>query len=109
MVITASHNPPQYNGVKLVGSDGVELAVADLEEIEETLLTERFTVASWDETGRVREIDDATDDYVDDLLANVDHERIADAELTVALDPAVAVIPYTSAASRCTCPSACSC
>ncbi|OVE83653.1 phosphoglucosamine mutase [Natronolimnobius baerhuensis] len=87
MVITASHNPPQYNGVKLVGSDGVELAVADLEDIEETLLTERFTVASWDETGRVREIDDATDTYIDELLATVDRERIADAELTVALDP----------------------
>ncbi|WP_312911078.1 phosphoglucosamine mutase [Natronosalvus caseinilyticus] len=87
IVITASHNPPQYNGVKLVGADGVELAVSDLEEIEQTLLGETFSVASWDETGRVREVDGVREDYVDELLANVDREKIADAGLTVALDP----------------------
>ncbi|NKE34573.1 phosphoglucosamine mutase [Natronococcus sp. JC468] len=87
VVITASHNPPQYNGVKLVDSDGVELAVSDLEEIEETLLAEAFTVAPWDETGRVRTVEGARREYVDELLASVDRERIADAELTVALDP----------------------
>lgn len=87
IVVTASHNPPQYNGIKLVGSDGVELAVSDLERIEEALLAERYTVAPWDETGRVREIEGVTADYVDALLAAVDRERIADAGLTVALDP----------------------
>ncbi|WP_265109351.1 phosphoglucosamine mutase [Halosolutus halophilus] len=87
MVITASHNPPQYNGVKLVGSDGVELAVSDLESIEETLLAETFAVAPWDETGQVREIDGVARQYVTDLLAAVDRKPIADADLTVALDP----------------------
>ncbi|WP_247003397.1 phosphoglucosamine mutase [Halosolutus gelatinilyticus] len=87
MVITASHNPPQYNGVKLIGSDGVELAVSSLESIEETLLAESFAVAPWDETGQVREIDGVADEYVDDLLAAVDREPIAAADLTVALDP----------------------
>ncbi|ELY79604.1 phosphoglucosamine mutase [Natrinema gari] len=87
IVITASHNPPPYNGVKLVGADGVELSIADLESIEETLLAESFTVAPWDETGRVREIDGVTQAYVDNLLAAADRDRIADADLTVALDP----------------------
>ncbi|WP_049924419.1 phosphoglucosamine mutase [Halopiger djelfimassiliensis] len=87
VVITASHNPPQYNGIKLVGADGVELRVSDLETIEETLLAEAFTVAPWDETGRVREVDGVAADYVAALLAAVDREPIADADLTVALDP----------------------
>ncbi|MDS0476262.1 phosphoglucosamine mutase [Natrinema sp. 1APR25-10V2] len=87
MVITASHNPPPYNGVKLVGPDGVELSISALEEIEETLLTESFAVAPWNETGRVREIDGAGREYVDELLAAADREAIADADLTVALDP----------------------
>jgi len=87
VVVTASHNPPQYNGIKLVGPDGVELAVADLEEIESTLLAEAYTVAPWDETGRVRTVEGVTDDYVDALLASADREAIADADLTVALDP----------------------
>jgi len=25
ILLTASHNPPEYNGVKLIGSDGIEL------------------------------------------------------------------------------------
>jgi len=87
MVITASHNPPPYSGVKLVGSDGVELSISALEDIEETLLAESFTVASWDETGRVRDIDEVKREYVDGLLAATDREVIADADLTVALDP----------------------
>ncbi|SFC16788.1 phosphomannomutase / phosphoglucomutase [Halobiforma haloterrestris] len=87
IVVTASHNPPQYNGIKLVGSDGVELAVSDLERIEEALLAESYTDAPWDETGRVREVEGVTTDYVDALLAAVDREAIADADLTVALDP----------------------
>ncbi len=87
MVITASHNPPQYNGVKLVGDDGIELAISDLETIEEILLSEAFAVAPWDETGQVREVDGVTESYVADLVSAVDREPIADADLTVALDP----------------------
>ncbi|MGQ3412878.1 phosphoglucosamine mutase [Natrinema sp. LN54] len=87
IIITASHNPPPYNGVKLVGSDGVELSISALETIEETLLAESFAVAPWDETGRVREIDGVRREYVDELLAAADRETIADADLTVALDP----------------------
>ncbi|WP_226482123.1 phosphoglucosamine mutase [Natrinema amylolyticum] len=87
MVITASHNPPPYNGVKLVGDDGVELSTSSLESIEETLLTESFAVAPWDETGRVRDVEGVARAYVDELLAAADREQIADADLTVALDP----------------------
>ncbi|ELY45678.1 phosphoglucosamine mutase [Natronorubrum sulfidifaciens] len=87
MMITASHNPPQYNGVKLVGSDGIELVVSDLEEIEQVLLAEGFAVAPWDETGRSRAVDGVRATYIDELLAAADREPIADADLTVALDP----------------------
>ncbi|ARS89311.1 phosphoglucosamine mutase [Natrarchaeobaculum aegyptiacum] len=87
VVVTASHNPPQYNGIKLVGPDGVELAVTDLSAIEETLLAEDYDHAPWDETGRVRSVEAVGRDYVDGLLAATDRERIADADLTVALDP----------------------
>ncbi|SEN60507.1 phosphomannomutase / phosphoglucomutase [Halorientalis persicus] len=87
VMITASHNPPQYNGVKLVGADGIELSRGTLERVEERLLTEDFDSVPWDETGREERIDDARDRYVEQLLAAVDRERIADADLTVALDP----------------------
>ncbi len=87
LMITASHNPPEFNGMKLIGPDGVELSVADLERVEEHLLAERFETVSWDRTGRARSVDGAQREYIDQLHAAVDGDLIADADLTVALDP----------------------
>jgi len=87
IVVTASHNPPQFNGLKLVGSDGVELAVADLEAVEATLTDETFATADWDAVGDAARVDGVREDYVEAVLSAVDRERIAAADLTVALDP----------------------
>jgi len=87
VMITASHNPPQYNGVKLVGPDGVELSRDDLDAVEGRLDDDGEAAAAWDVTGDVRSVEGARRRYVDGLLAAVDRERIADAGLTVALDP----------------------
>ncbi len=87
LVITASHNPPEYNGVKLVGDDGIELSVDHLERVEEKFLTEAFESVRWNETGHTHRVEDVRDRYVDQLLDAVDREAIADADLTVALDP----------------------
>jgi phosphomannomutase/phosphoglucomutase len=87
VMITASHNPAQYNGVKLVGADGVELAVADLERVEDVLIGETFADATWDAVGSETRVSNARDRYVDELLAAVDRDPIAAADLTVALDP----------------------
>ena len=87
IVVTASHNPSEYNGVKLVGADGVELAVEDLERIENHVLGEEFSNASWDAVGESTAIDTANREYVTDLLNSVDREAIAAADLTVVVDP----------------------
>jgi phosphomannomutase/phosphoglucomutase len=91
LVITASHNPPAYNGVKLVGPDGCELSRAALERVEERLLAtgeaSGDSLGAWDEVGRVDRIEGVRRRYIDTLLDAVDRERIAEADLTVALDP----------------------
>ncbi len=87
LVITASHNPPEYNGVKLVGADGVELGVDRLERIEEHILAEEFAIAAWDGVGAVDRVTSANRAYVSELLDSVDREAIAAADLTVAVDP----------------------
>ena len=87
LMVTASHNPPQYNGVKLVADDGVELSRDRLERVEERLLADGADPVTWDETGDTRRIADARERYVADMLSAVDRRAIADADLTVALDP----------------------
>jgi phosphomannomutase/phosphoglucomutase len=87
LMITASHNPPEYNGIKLIGDDGVELTVEYLERIEDRVISEEFTRAAWDEVSRSRVINTANDEYVDEVLARCNRDPIADADLTVALDP----------------------
>ena len=88
ILLTASHNPPEYNGVKLIGSDGIELSVDSLERIEEHVLTEEFDDATWETVGKTATVETATREYVESLLGAVDREKIAAADLTVALDPA---------------------
>ncbi|MFC6905282.1 phosphoglucosamine mutase [Halalkalicoccus tibetensis] len=96
VMITASHNPPAYNGVKLIGGDGTELSVGELEAVEEAFLSEVDGSRSWSGTGREHAVEDAAREYVDGVLAAVDRERIADADLTVAIDPGHGAASATS-------------
>ncbi len=87
VMVTASHNPPAYNGIKLVGADGVELSVERLEAVESALLDDDPAYAAWDRTGTDRTVESARRTYREELLAAVDREAIAAADLTVAIDP----------------------
>ena len=86
VMVTASHNPPEFNGIKLVGSDGVGLTSDNLDRVETRLHADQ-SLAGWDETGESRRIEGVRRSYREQLLAAVDRERVADADLTVALDP----------------------
>lgn len=87
IVITASHNPPEYNGIKLIGADGAELAVADLERIESVFLDETTAPVAWDAVGEIESVEGVNRQYREEVLGAVDRERIAAAELVVAVDP----------------------
>jgi len=86
LMVTASHNPPMYNGVKLVGSEGVELTRETLDRVETALAADPAT-AAWDRVGTDRHVERARRDYHEGVLAAVDRERIAAADLTVVVDP----------------------
>ena len=85
-MVTASHNPPEYNGIKLVGADGVELTRDRLEQVEAAMAGEAAR-ASWETLGGIETVEGAADDYVTEVLGALDRDAIADADLTVALDP----------------------
>jgi phosphoglucosamine mutase len=62
VVISASHNPPEYNGVKLFDREGLKLVDAEEEEIE-ALLDAPATNG-----GTVDEVGIATDSYLEHVL-----------------------------------------
>lgn len=64
VVISASHNPHQDNGVKFFGPDGGKLNDAVELEIE-ALLGQPMQVVSAEQLGRARRIDDAAGRYIE--------------------------------------------
>ena len=63
VVISASHNPPEYNGVKFFDSQGHKLPDAAEEQIEELLVA-----APGIDLGRVEHVEIATDSYMEHIL-----------------------------------------
>jgi len=67
VVISASHNPYEYNGIKIFGNDGFKLPDEIENYIEELILNgeiERLPKPSASEIGRARRIDDAHGRYI---------------------------------------------
>ncbi len=66
VMITASHNPYQDNGIKFFGSDGFKLDDAIEAQIEELVFSDDISshLAPPDEVGPARRIDDAAGRYV---------------------------------------------
>jgi phosphomannomutase/phosphoglucomutase len=85
--LTASHNPPAYNGIKLLGPDGTELSVDDYDAVAAAVEDDSDPLASWDDVGSPRRVDGVLADYRADLRSAVDRDAVAAADLTVAVDP----------------------
>ena len=84
IMITASHNPPEYNGIKPVASDGVEISRSDELAVEEIYRTEKWTrPVEWGRTGtEVR----AVTAYLDGIVSQIDSDRIRSKGFGVVLD-----------------------
>jgi phosphoglucosamine mutase len=63
VVISASHNPPEYNGVKFFDSRGRKLSDRSEEQIEELL-----AAAPAVDQGRIERVEIATDSYLEHVL-----------------------------------------
>jgi len=81
IMITASHNPPSDNGIKVFNEKGIEFFLEQERELEEIIFSRSYKKAKWDEIGYVvdREL---KNDYINALLDYVDHET----KLKVLLD-----------------------
>ena len=84
IMITASHNPPQYNGIKPTASDGVEISREDELKVEDIYYSKRF--AKINGSGRDSVDDNIVNRYIEAALALVDSQRIRQRNFTVAMD-----------------------
>jgi phosphomannomutase/phosphoglucomutase len=67
-VITASHNPPEYNGVKVIEPDGTEMGDGETIALEELLFEERFATVGWRKVGEAREAPGMIAEYIDAVV-----------------------------------------
>ncbi len=86
IVITASHNPREYNGIKLIASDGSEFSREGEKEVEKIYYSRKFAAASWDKTGDIRNEGNANTYYLNGIINSVDAENIRSKRFKVVAD-----------------------
>ena len=88
IILTASHNPKQWNALKLLNGRGEFLSDADGKEILRLAEHEDFDFAEVDEMGTLRSEESYLDDHIQAVLAlpAVDVEAIRRANFRVAFD-----------------------
>lgn len=86
VIITASHNPPQYNGIKFVDEHGIGIPDVMEEKIEDMFFNENPKRVAWDEIGEVTINDRIVEEYQQEALKRVDQEVIKKARLKIVVD-----------------------
>jgi len=72
--VTASHNPPQYNGLKVFNREGMSLTIKEQLATEKVLIDESYDWAQWDTVGATDEVD-AIEAYVEMLADSINIEN----------------------------------
>ena len=58
-MLTASHNPPQYNGIKIFNCDSMAYGEESQNKIERIIEHENFRLANWRNVGEALFIDES--------------------------------------------------
>jgi phosphomannomutase/phosphoglucomutase len=105
LIVTASHNPREFNGLKAIDSRGMEMSREDEEAIEAIYFEGRFRVAPWSDVGSIRSDDTAIHRYTEGILSKVDADEIRRRAPMVVLDSGngagCVVTPYLLRALGC--------
>ena len=85
IMITASHNPPQYNGIKPTAKDGVEISREDELVVEDIYLQKSWikNTENWGTTGKEER---AIETYLKGIASQVDSKLIESKNFKVVLD-----------------------
>ncbi|MEK0330874.1 MAG: phosphoglucosamine mutase [Nitrosopumilus sp.] len=85
IMITASHNPPQYNGIKPAAKDGVEISREDELIIENIYMQKSWIkdTKTWGETGKEEK---TIETYLKGIISQIDSKLIESKNFKVVLD-----------------------
>ncbi len=86
LMVTASHNPVNFNGIKFSGPDGIEISPEDEQLIEQRLRTASFRQERWDRTGSIHADTRGVDRYLASIESHVDRAAIQAAAPKVVID-----------------------
>ena len=64
IMVTASHNPPNYNGVKIFNKNSLGFSAKQEEKIETRYMSKQFRQVSWKEYGRLARDENAGEKYL---------------------------------------------
>ena len=86
LVLTASHNPPEFNGIKCIAADGLEVPRAFEEQIEERVARNTILAMPFDQVGSVSQDPQGGPRYVEAILRRTDAAAVRERAFTVVLD-----------------------
>lgn len=85
IMITASHNPPQYNGIKPTAKDGVEISRKDELKVEAIFFKKKWKINP-NNFGKTRREEKAIRTYLDGIKAQVDTKKIRSKKFKIVMD-----------------------
>jgi len=85
IMVTASHNPPPYNGIKLFNRDSLGFSAKQEEAVESRYRRREFRQASWQEYGRLTREEKAGENYLLTLKKKVSWK--VEPRLKLVIDP----------------------
>ncbi|MDR2623679.1 MAG: phosphoglucosamine mutase [Methanobrevibacter sp.] len=92
IMLTASHNPSQYNGIKIWNKNGMAYTSDQEREVEEIYFSKNFQELKWDKIGKIYENKIIQEDYINRLLSMVNIKP----GLKVVIDSASGAASYLS-------------
>ncbi len=84
VMITASHNTPEYIGLKFWNPSGMGFITEQEEEIERIYNDKKFSDIRWDEVGTVSHVNDIDDIHIEDVNNRI---KFDGSSLQVIVDP----------------------
>jgi phosphomannomutase/phosphoglucomutase len=86
LMITASHNPPDWNGLKFADKDGIGISREEGERIERIFEKGDFNTAEWNKLGKVEHYSLALEEHADALRKCIEKRHILKEAPKVVLD-----------------------